>query len=114
MFKSVRSNSFYINQNGQIAAVFLAVFALLLVFFLMPKHFDKQNPNGITGKCQLGEIPTTETKLTLPVIKGRGGGASPGGPDSNSTTTYHLIRKNVLVQEAPIFKNPNLNTPQEH
>lgn len=102
------------NQQGQIMATFFGIFAVLLVFFLIPRNFTQSDPNGIGSKCQLGEAPKTDIKLTLPGIKGRGGGASPGGPDSNTTATYHLIRQNVLVQEAPIFKNPNLNTPQEH
>ncbi len=104
----------FLNQKGQIASIFLFIFATILVFFMMPRDFARSDPHGVGGKCQLGDVPSTETKLELPTIKGRGGGASPGGPDSNSTVMYHLIRKNVLVQEAPIFKNPNLNTPEEH
>ncbi len=104
----------FFNQKGQIASIFLFIFATILVFFMIPRDFARSDPHGVAGKCQLGEVPDTEIKLELPTIKGRGGGASPGGPDNNSVTTYHLIRKNVLVQEAPIFKNPNLNTPEEH
>ncbi len=110
----IKKSAFLPDQNGQIAAIFLFLFAAILLFFLVPREFIRSDPNGISGKCQLGELPSSPTTITLPMIKGRGGGDSPGGPDNNNSTTYHLIRKNVLVQEAPIFKNPNLNTPEEH
>jgi hypothetical protein len=91
----MKSSNLFTNQKGQVAAIFLAIFAFLLIFFMVPRNFVRSTPNGSpapSGQPYCQDIindPNAPT-VTAPAY-------TTSSIELGTTRQYRLIKKSVLL-----------------
>jgi hypothetical protein len=85
----------FLNQKGQAAIIFLAIFAFLLVFFLVPREFVRSTPNANPLPSDRPYCQDIINDENAPLV------TAPSYTTSNvelgTTRQYRLIKKAVLL-----------------
>jgi hypothetical protein len=83
------------NQQGQIMATFFGIFAVLLVFFLIPRNFARSTPGETPAPsggqyCQSTVNDPNAPEVDAPTY-------TTSSVDLNSTRKYKMVKKAVLI-----------------
>lgn len=115
MKNSAQFSAIFANQQGQTAAIFLAIFAFLLVFFMIPRKFTRSTAGESSG-CRVGIPPAQSSTIRLPKIADMNldRGVGENGPIMDELVDFVLIRQNVPVGESVFFLAEEDSPPNEH
>jgi hypothetical protein len=91
----MKSSALFINQKGQAAAIFLAIFAFLLLFFLVPRKFVRSTPNADPAPSGQPYCQDIINDANAPIVTAPAYTTS--GVEIGTSRQYRLIKKSVLL-----------------